>query len=56
MLQKLPIALAKTQTSNTSENLLNKICQIIFSLYWAKSFNKKVHNNIMNAIQNWYYI
>ena len=34
--QRLPIALAQVKTGNTSENLLNEIRQIIYSLYWAK--------------------
>ena len=33
MLQRLPIALAKVKEGNTSENLLNEIRQIIYSLY-----------------------
>ena len=36
MLQRLPIALAQVNTGNTSENLLNEIRQIIYSLHWAK--------------------
>ena len=32
MLQRLPIALAQVKAGNTSENLLNKIRQIIYSL------------------------
>ena len=40
MLQRLPITLAKA--SNTSENLLNEIQQIIYSLYRAKQITKKV--------------
>ena len=36
MLQTLPIALAQVKAENTSENLLNEIRQIIYSLYWAK--------------------
>ena len=32
MLQRLPIALAQVKVGNTSENLLNKIRQIIYSL------------------------
>ena len=30
MLQRLPIVLAQVKARNTSENLVNKICQIIF--------------------------
>ena len=41
MLQRLPIALAQIKPGNASENLLNKICQIIYSLYWAKEVTKK---------------
>ena len=33
MLQRLPIAPAQVKASNTSENLLNEICQITYSLY-----------------------
>ena len=36
MLQKLPIALTQVKAANTSENLLNKIRQIIYLLYRAK--------------------
>ena len=44
----LPIALGQVQAGNTSENLLNEILQIIYSLYQAKEITKKVYNNIMN--------
>ena len=50
MLQKLPIPLAQVKLGNTSANLLNEICPIIYSLYWAKEVTKKVYNNIMNSI------
>ena len=36
MLQRLPIALAQVKASNTSENLLNDIRQIIYSLHMSK--------------------
>ena len=36
MLQRLPIALAQAKAGNTSENLLNEIIQIIYSLYQEK--------------------
>ena len=51
MLQRLPIALAQVKAGNTSENLLNEIRQIIYSLYRAKEITKKVYNNIMNSIK-----
>ena len=41
MLQRLPIALAQVKASITSENLLNEIKQIIYSLYQAKEITKK---------------
>ena len=40
MLQKLPIALAQVITGNTSENLLNEIRQIIYSLHQTKKLLK----------------
>ena len=51
MLQKLPITLAQVKADNTSENLLNEIRQIIYSLYQEKEITKKVYNNIMNSIK-----
>ena len=41
MLQRLPIVLAQVKVGNTSENLLNEIRQIIFSLYQEKEVAKK---------------
>ena len=51
MLQRIPIALAQIKAGNTSENLLNEIRQIIYSLYRTKEITKKVYNNIMNSIK-----
>ena len=51
MLQRLPIALAQVKARNRSENLLNEIRQIIYSLHRAKEISKKVYNNIMNSIK-----
>ena len=51
MLQRLPVALAQVKAGNTSENLLNGIRQITYSLYRAKEITKKVYNNIMNSIK-----
>ena len=36
MLQRLQIVLAQVKAGNTSENLLNEIRQIIYSLYREK--------------------
>ena len=41
MPQRLPIALAQVKAGNTSENLLNEIRQIIYSLYREKKLLKK---------------
>ena len=49
--QRLPIPLAQVKADNTSENLLNEVRQIIYSLYRAKEITKKVYNNIMNLIK-----
>ena len=50
MLQRLPITVEQVKAGNTSENLLNCIRQIIYSLYREKEITKKVYNNIMNSI------
>ena len=51
ILQRLPIALAQVKVSNTSENLLHEIRQIVYSLYQANEITKKVYNNITNSIK-----
>ena len=58
MLQRLPIALAQVKAGNNSENLLNEIRQIVYSLHQSKEITKKVYNNIIKSIQikNGHYI
>ena len=41
MLQWLPVALAQVKASNNSQSLLNKIRQIVYSLYQSKKKKKK---------------
>ena len=41
MLQRLPIAHEQKKDGNISENLLNEMRQIIYSLYRAKEITKK---------------
>ena len=50
MLQRLPIALAQVKSGNNSQNLLNEIRQIIYSLYQSKKNTKKVYNNLMKSL------
>ena len=47
MLQRLPKALPQAKADNNSENLLNEIRQVIYSLYQSKEITKKVYNNII---------
>ena len=49
MLQRLPIALAQVKSGNNSENLLNKIKQIVYSLYQSKEITKKIYNKIIKS-------
>ena len=41
MLQRLPVALTQVKAGNNSENLLNEIRQIVYSLYQSKKLLKK---------------
>ena len=50
ILQRLPIALAQVKAGKNSENLLNEIRQIIYSLYQSKEITKKVCNNLMKLL------
>ena len=38
MLQRLSIALAQVKANNNSENLLNQIGQLVYSLYESKKY------------------
>ena len=49
--QRLSIPLAQVKAGNTSENLLNEIRKIIYSLYRAKEITKKIYKKIMNSIK-----
>ena len=48
MLKRLPIALAQVKAGNTSENLLNKTRQVMYSFYWEKDVTKTEYNNTTN--------
>ena len=49
--KQMTIALAQVKAGNTSENLLNEIRQIMYSLYQAKKITKELYSNIMNSIK-----
>ena len=50
MIQRLPIAFAQIKAGNNSENLLNEMRQIIYSLYQSKEITKKVYNSLMKSL------
>ena len=49
--QRLLIATEQVNKGKTSENLLSKIRQIIYSLYQVKAITQKVYDNIMNSVK-----
>ena len=51
LLQRLLIPLTQIKASNRSENLLNEMRQIIYSLHLEKENTKKGYNNIMYSIK-----
>ena len=52
MLQILPVALSQVKAGNNSENLLNEIRQIVYSLHQSeKKITKKVHHNIIKSLR-----
>ena len=44
MLQRSQMALAQVKAGNNSERLLNKIREIVYSLYQSKKIAEKVYN------------
>ena len=51
MLQRLLIAHEQLKAGSKSENLLNEIRQILYSLSRAKETTKKAYKNILNSIK-----
>ena len=51
MLKRLAIAVEQIKAGNNSENLLNEIRQIVYSLYRSKEIIEKVYNNIIKSIK-----
>ena len=50
MLKRLPISLARVKAENNSENLKNKIIQLLYSLYRSKQLTKIIYSNLINTI------
>ena len=50
ILKRLPVALAQVKAGNNSENVLNEIRQIVYSLYQSKEITKKVYNNLIESL------
>ena len=44
------LALAQVKAGNNSQNLLNEIRQIFYSLYQSEEITKKVYNNTIKSI------
>ena len=51
ILQRLAKALAQVKADNTSQNLLNELREIIYSLYQTKKITKGMFINITNSIK-----
>ena len=51
MLKRLAIAVEQIKAGNNSENFLNEIRQIVYSLYRSKEIIEKVYNNIIKSIK-----
>ena len=50
MLNRLTITLAQLKAGNNSQNLINLIRQLLYSLYRPKKLTKTTYNHIINAI------
>lgn len=50
LLQRSLLLLAQMQVGNTSENPLNKIRQIVYTVYSAKQISNKVYNDLPKTL------
>ena len=49
ILSRLPISLAQLKAGINSENLKNKIRQLLYSLYRSKELSKTIYNNLIKT-------
>ena len=52
MLGRLPITIAQLKAGNNSQKLINKIRQVLYSLYRSQKLTKTIYNHLFNTIQN----
>ena len=50
MLSRLSISLAELKAGNSSEKPLNKIRQLLYSLYCSKKLSKTVYKHLVSII------
>ena len=50
MLSRLPISLAQLNAGNNSEELKNKIRQLLYSLYRSKKLTKQLYKSLIDII------
>ena len=50
MLSRLPISLAQLNAGNNSEELKNKIRQLLYSLYRSKKLTKQLYKSLVDII------
>ena len=50
MLSRLPISLAQLNAGNNSEELKNKIRQLLYSLYRSKKLTKQLYKSLIEII------
>ena len=53
MLGRSPTSSALLKAGKNSENIENKIKQLLYSLYFSKKLTKKIYNNLINTILKW---
>ena len=53
MLSRLPITLVQLKEGNNSQKLIDKIRQLLYSLYHSKKLTKTIYNHLINIIQKW---
>ena len=50
MLGRLPITIAQLKAGNNSQKLINKIRQVLYSLYRSQKLTKTIYKNLFNTI------
>ena len=53
MLSRLPISLARLDAGNNSQDLKNKVRQLLYSFYRSQKLSKTIYKPLVSVTEKW---